>query len=142
MRKPVESEGTNWINDARAVLYLDLGNAMYSLMLRILLQLYSMENRTAEARKVLREGALSLMHGIGAIGAILSQLPASPEVPGVNAGLSFDLIRHFNPIELSSENQLLTERLNQLLAALTELRDDVQFPSHADSLERVQSTIV
>ncbi|MEO7861959.1 MAG: ferritin-like protein [Nitrospirales bacterium] len=142
MRKPVESEGTIWIDDARAVLYLDLGNAIYSLMLRFLLQLYSMENRTAEARKVLLEGALPLMHGIGAIAAILSQLPASPEVSGVNAGLSFDLIRHFNPIELSSENQLLTERLNQLLAALTALRDDGQFPSHADSLERVQSTIV
>ena len=111
-------------------------------MLRFLLQLYSMENRTTEARKALLEGAFSLMHGIGALGAILSQLPASPEVPGVNAGLSFDLIRHFNPIELSSENQLLTERLNEVLAALTALRDDGQFPSHVNSLERVQSTIV
>ena len=142
MRKPVESEGTIWINDARAVLYLDLGNAIYSLMLRFLLQLYSMENRSAEARSVLLEGALSLMHGIGAIGAILSQVPASPDVNGVNAGLSFDLNRHFNPIELTSENQLLTERLNELLAALIALRDDVQFPSHASSLERVHSTII
>jgi hypothetical protein len=60
-----------------------------------------MEHRTAEARKVLLEGAFSLMHGIGAMGAILSQLPASPEIPEVRAGLSFDLNRHFNPIELS-----------------------------------------
>ena len=142
MRKPVESEGTIWINDARAVLYLDQGNAIYSLMLRFLLQLYSMENRTAEARKVLLEGALSLMHGIGAIAAILSQLPASPEVQGVNAGLSFDLNRHFNPIELSSENQLLTERLNEVLVALTGLREDALFPSHAGGLEHVHSAIV
>ena len=142
MRKPVESEGTIWIDDARAVLYLDLGNAIYSLMLRFLLQLYSMENRTVEARKVLLEGAFSLMHGIGAIASILSQLPASPTVPKVNAGMSFDLNRHFNPIELSSENQLLTERLNQLLVVLTELRDDMQFPSHANSLARVHSTLI
>ena len=101
-----------------------------------------MENRTAEARKVLLEGAFSLMHGIGAIGAILSQLPASPKVPGVHAGLSFDLIRHFNPIELSSENQLLTERLSEILAALTGLRDHVQFLSHASSLARVHSTMI
>lgn len=111
-------------------------------MLRVLLQLYSMENRAAEARKVLLEGALSLMHGIVAIAAILSQLPASPGVQGVNAGLSFDLNRHFNPIELSSENQLLTERLNELLAVLRALRDDGQFPFHASSLESVHSTIV
>ena len=142
MRKPVESEGTIWIDDARAALYLDLGNAIYSLMLRFLLQLYSMENRPAEARTVLLEGAFSLMHGLGAIGAILSQLPASPGVQGVNAGLSFDLIRHFNPIELFSENQLLTERLNEVLAALKELRRDVQFPSHAGGLESVHSAIV
>ena len=141
MRKPVESEGTIWINDPRAVPYLDLGNAIYALMLRFLLQLYSMEDRKAEARKVLLEGALSLMHGIGAMGAIVSQLPASPEVPGVHAGLSFDLIRHFNPIELSSENQLLTERLSEMLAALQELRDHVQSPSHASSLARVHSTM-
>ena len=142
MRKPVESEGTIWIDDARAVPYLDLGNAIYSLMLRFLLQLYSMEKRTAEARKVLLEGAFSLMQRIGAIGAILSQLPASPKVPGVNAGLSFDLIRHFNPIELSSENQLLSERLSEMLAALTGLRDHVQVPAHASSLARVHSTMI
>ena len=142
MRKPVESEGTMWINDARAALYLDLGNAIYSLMLRFLLQLYSMENRTAQARKVLLEGALSLMHGIGEVAAILSQLPASLDVTGVNAGMSFDLHRHFNPIELSSENQLLTERLNEMLAALKQLRDDAQYPSHASSLERVNSTLI
>ena len=76
------------------------------------------------------------MHAIGAIGAILSQLPANPEVPGVYAGLSFDLNRHFNPLVLSRENQLLTERLNQMLAALAKLRDHGQFQFHVESLER------
>ena len=142
MRKPVESEGTIWIDDARTALYLDLGNAIYSLMLRFLLQLYYWRIDPRRHGRCFLKGLSHSMHGLGTIGAILSQLPASPDATGVNAGLSFDLIRHFNPIELSSENQLLTERLNEVLAALKEVRDDVLFPSHADSLERVQSTMV
>ena len=37
--------------------------------------------------------------------------------------------------------ELLTERLNQLLAALTELQDHVKVSSHASSLVRVYSTM-
>ena len=46
MRKPIE-RGTVWITDADAVRYLDLGNAIYSFMLRLLLQLYSMERQVS-----------------------------------------------------------------------------------------------
>ena len=142
MRQPLAMEGRVWITDAPAVRYLDLGNAIYSLMLRFLLQLYSMESRSAQARKVLLEGAFSLMHGIGAIGSILSQLTASSGLTDVNAGLSFDLTCYFNPIELSCENRLLTERLNEILAALQDLQNHVQFPPHVSSLEEVLSTII
>jgi hypothetical protein len=142
MRKPVQNAGTVWVNHPTSSLFLDLGNALYSLMLRFLTQVYSVEQRTPEAKKTLLEGAFSLMHSIGVAGSLISKLPATLENSGPNAGLSFALNRHFNPLELSSEKRVLSERLQQLLETIVHLKKISQTEDSSEALQKIESALV
>ena len=54
-----------------------------------------------EPKRRLIEAAMRLMHVLAAISEYLTTLPASPDVPGANAGMSFAMLR---ATELLSEN--------------------------------------
>jgi hypothetical protein len=126
MRKPATPDGRVWVVEPGAARYLDLANALYALMLRFLVQVYSMENRDPVARKTLLEAAFSLMHGVAAIAGLLTKLPASRDYPGTTAGINFALDRYFTPFELASEKLLLVERLDEILDEVQTLRSDVE----------------
>ena len=126
MRKPAIPEGRVWVNGLPAADYLDLANALYGLMLRFLVQVYSMENRERAARKTLLEAAFSLMHAVATIAGLLTKLPASRDFPGTTAGISFALERYFTPSELTSEKLLLVERLDELLDEVQTLRSEAE----------------
>ena len=115
MRKPANPEGRVWVSEPRAARYLDLANALYSLMLRFLVQIYSMEDRRLAARQILLQSAFSMMHALSVVAAMLTTLPASGDYPGITAGVSFALDRYFTPFELSSEKILILERLDELI---------------------------
>jgi hypothetical protein len=118
MRKPANRAGRVWVSEAPAARYLDLANALYSLMLRFLVQVYSMEDRRLAARKILLQSAFSIMHALAAVAALLTRLPAGGDYPGITAGMSFALDRYFTPFELSSEKILLLERLDELIGEI------------------------
>ena len=150
MRKPATPEGRVWVNESRAAHYLDLANALYGLMLRFLVQVYSMENRNGAARKTLLEAALSLMHSVAAIAGLLTKLPASRDFPGTTAGISFALERYITPSELTSEKLLLVERLDEILDEVQTLRNEAQdqpaderklAAEFASSLDSVKNTL-
>jgi hypothetical protein len=150
MRKPAVPEGRVWVNELPAAQYLDLANALYGLMLRFLVQVYSMENRERAARKTLLEAAFSLMHEVAAIAGLLTKLPASRDFPGTTAGISFALERYFTPSELTSEKLLLVERLDEILDEVQTLRNEAQaqLPKErklgaefASSLDSVENTL-
>jgi hypothetical protein len=126
MRKPTTSEGRVWVNETPASDYLDLANALYGLMLRFLVQVYSMENRSRTAKSSLLEAAFSLMHAVAAVATLLTKFPASRDCPGTTAGISFALNRYFTPSELTSEKLLLIERLDEILDDLRTLREDAE----------------
>jgi hypothetical protein len=126
MRKPTTPEGRLWVNQVPAADYLDLANALYGLMLRFLVQVYSMESRSPAAKKALLDGAFSLMHALGAMAGLLTKLPANRNCAGTTAGISFALNRYFTPFELTSEKLLLIERLDEILDDLRTLHDDVE----------------
>ena len=59
--------------------------------------------------------AVDLMHLLGSAGDALARMPASAASPGVNAGLSFTMLRGVEPlIAKSAENQLIHEHLSDL----------------------------
>ena len=137
MRNPIEAGDAVWVNDPAAARYLDLGNSLYALMLRCLVQIYAMERRPASSKKILLDGALTFMHAVARVASLLSRMPANPDQPGVTAGLSFDLNRHFSPLELSSEKLLLIERLDEI----TRLVDGLQQAARNAETTRVLSEI-
>jgi hypothetical protein len=126
MRRPATQDGRVWVHEPSAARYLDLANALYALMLRFLVQVYSMENRDPVARKTLLEAAFSLMHGVAAIAGLLTKLPANRDFPGTTAGINFALDRYFTPFELASEKLLLVERVDEILDEVQTLRSEVK----------------
>ena len=126
MRKPTTSERRVWVNQTPASDYLDLANALYGLMLRFLVQVYSMENRSQSVRNTLLKAAFSLMHAVAAVATLLTKFPASRDCPGTTAGINFALNRYFTPSELTSEKLLLIERLDEILDESRPLRDDAE----------------
>jgi hypothetical protein len=121
MRRPAENDARVWVKAEPAALHMDLGNAIYGLMLRCLVQIYSMEERPAAQKKILLDAAFTLMHVLSRTASDLTRLPAHPDHPGVNAGLSFALNRHFAPFEVGNEKRLLSERLGEIIKTIEAL---------------------
>jgi hypothetical protein len=113
MRKPVAGAERVWVTAEPAASLLDLGNAVYGLMLQILSQTFACDDPADQTR--LMKAAVELMEGCAAAGNGLARLPASPEHPGVNAGLTFAVPRNlgFRPIGVR-QRRLFAERLVEL----------------------------
>ncbi|HUQ25692.1 MAG TPA: ferritin-like protein [Burkholderiales bacterium] len=107
MRKPIESERT-WITGADALPLLDLGNAVYGLLLMLLSRMYSPAK--PDERKLLGGVAVSLMHALSALGTRLARLPSGDPGRG-NAGLTFAVPRN---IGRRGSLVLLRERVLEL----------------------------
>jgi CDGSH-type Zn-finger protein/uncharacterized Fe-S cluster protein YjdI len=117
MRRPPEPQGKVWIEDALSGRYVDLANAIYIQMLRMLLQVYRRPGRSAEQKRFLVQGAHQLMRAIAPVAERLSLLPASPSAPGVTAGMSFAVNRALAALPSgASEGQFIAERFAQLAA--------------------------
>lgn len=115
MRKPLNPENRVWVTDKLAARYMDLANTLYVLMLRILVQIYSIEKRPVKSKKILIECSYTLMHGMANIAEALTFLKSSEESPEILSGMSFAMIRSLAPLERNSEKILLLERLHEIL---------------------------
>jgi len=119
MRSPVSSGPRVQIVSEPAISLLDVGNASYFLMLRILALMSDTQNCLLP-RPVAMAQAMTLMHALADIGTALTALPANPEHPGVNAGLTFTLSRTALGYESpDSAARLIAERM-ELLASHAE----------------------
>lgn len=100
MRRPATAEGHTWINEPQARDKLDLGNAVYGVLLVLLAQLY--EPLAPVERKRVAGAAIQVMHAVAATGEKLARL---------NAGLSFAVPRSPGP---RASLPLIAERLREL----------------------------
>ena len=115
MRKPVEAGDRVHIDDPAAAAVLDLANAVYNHMLRLLTQAYGRTAATLAAKKALVGAAIDSMGVLAAVSAYLATLPASPDAPGVNAGVTFAMLRATEPlVENKSEWALISRRFEEL----------------------------
>jgi hypothetical protein len=114
MRRPPEPEDKVFIDDPSSAQVLDVANAVYGLLLRFLVQAFGREKAHAAQSRFLG-CAIDLMHALARVGSVLAQLPASPSQPGINAGLTFTMLRSVEPLFAGPAEQALTlERLREV----------------------------
>jgi hypothetical protein len=121
MRRPPEPEDKVFVDHPFAARLLDLTNAVYGLLLRFLVQSFGREKGHA-AKPQFLGAAIELMHLLNRLASVLPTLPASTEHPGVNAGMTFTMLRGVEPMFAGlAENTLACEQLRELAAGASAL---------------------
>jgi CDGSH-type Zn-finger protein/uncharacterized Fe-S cluster protein YjdI len=123
LRRPPRPEGRVWIEDDAAIATVDLANASYGLMLRLLGYAYSV--RAPEPDKALAvDLAIGLMQAVTPLGERAARLPAGPSNPHCNAGMSFTSLRDASGFQQSAgARRFFVERLRELAQAAGKLPD-------------------
>jgi hypothetical protein len=119
LRNPAEPEGRVYIDAPDAARLLDFACAVYGVLLRCLVQSFGRSGPSAtDDQKTLVSAAIGLMHVLADASTALARLPASLEREGVNAGMSFTMLRGVEPLLPGPvERRLLAERARDLVAA-------------------------
>ena len=108
------------IVETRAAKTVDLGNALYALMMRALAQVFSPAPLPQELRVAMAAGSTELMYAMQFVGEAATKLPASPGA-ATTAGLTFSLPRSAGQLVQSCAGQILSERTLELATAATAL---------------------
>jgi CDGSH-type Zn-finger protein/uncharacterized Fe-S cluster protein YjdI len=121
LRPPMNPEGRVWIEDAAAAAVVDLANAGYSLMLRLLALTYGIP-RPAPEKALAVDLSLGLMRAVTLLAEHAARLPAGPSHPNCNAGMSFTALRDSAPLPSGpSAARFFVERLGELANAAAQL---------------------
>jgi CDGSH-type Zn-finger protein/uncharacterized Fe-S cluster protein YjdI len=114
LRRPPRPEGRVWLEDPRAIAVVDLANAAYSLMIRLLAYAYALHGPSPE-KSLSVDLAICLMRAVVPLAERAARLPAGPSNPNCNAGMSFTALRDsaaFPPGRAA--RRFFVERLDQL----------------------------
>jgi CDGSH-type Zn-finger protein/uncharacterized Fe-S cluster protein YjdI len=117
LRRPLRPEGRVWIEDPVAASTVDLANAAYALMLRLLAYSYLLQRPDPEKTLVV-ELAAGLMRVMTQLAERAARLPAGPSNPSCHAGVSFTALRDaaaFPPTP--GARQAFCERFSEMLGA-------------------------
>jgi CDGSH-type Zn-finger protein/uncharacterized Fe-S cluster protein YjdI len=109
-------DGMIAITEQTAAKVVDLGNAIYSLMMRTLAQVFSPAPLPAELRTGLAVGSTELMYALQMVGEAATKLVAGAGSPAT-AGLTFALPRSAGQLVQSCASQILSERTDELATA-------------------------
>src|SRR5580658_918170 len=122
LREPPRPEGRVWIENPEAIAVVDLANAAYGLMIRLLAYAYAIRGPQPE-KSLAVDLAVGLMRAITPLAEKAARLPAGPSNPGCNAGMSFIALRDAAPLAPGrAARRLFLERLECLAHAAQELR--------------------
>lgn len=115
MNRPLPDCERVHVDDPLAARVLDLGNAVYGLLVRLLGRMFGPVSGTSDERRDLAGQAIELMHAVSAISDVLTRMPASADHPGVTAGLSFTFSRSLDPLpQHAAAWQVLRERAHEI----------------------------
>lgn len=117
------TEDRTYIDAPDAARLLDFACAVYGLLLRTLVASFGRGGpNAAEDRAALLGVSFGLMHVLGAAATALARLLASPDAPGVHAGMTFTMLRGTEPLIAGEVEQVvITERLRALARVAAEL---------------------
>jgi CDGSH-type Zn-finger protein/uncharacterized Fe-S cluster protein YjdI len=114
LRRPPRPEGRVWIENDAAWATVDLGNASYALMLRLLAYAYLLRGPSAE-KSLTIDLAIGLMQALLPLAEHAARLPAGLSNPHCNAGVTFIALRDPSPFPPGpAARRLFVERLGQL----------------------------
>ncbi|MBV8209031.1 MAG: CDGSH iron-sulfur domain-containing protein [Burkholderiaceae bacterium] len=121
LRRPPRPEGRVWIENPEAVATVDLANASYALMLRLLAYAYAAP-LSDSARSAAPDLGVALMRAITLLGEHAARLPAGPSNPGCHAGVSFITLRDAAALPAGpAAHGFLLERMQEIAAGAREL---------------------
>lgn len=121
LRRPPKPEGRVFIEDPQSAAIVDVANASYQTMLRMLAFAYSVDTGSP-AKAVAVELAVALMKAFTWLAESAARRPAGASNPGVNAGVSFTALRDSAPLlNRASASVFLAERVLELANAATAL---------------------
>lgn len=121
LRRPPNPEGRVWIEHPEAVKTVDLANAAYGLMIRLMTFAYSLPSPDADKAFAVDAG-IGLMQALTLLGERAARLPAGPSNPGCNAGVSFTAPRDASAFpDRKSARTFFIERFEDLARAGGEL---------------------
>jgi CDGSH-type Zn-finger protein/uncharacterized Fe-S cluster protein YjdI len=114
LRRPPIPEGRVWLEDSEASAVVDLANASYQTMLRLIAYAYAVPGPHPEKNLAVDLG-VDLMKALTLLGESAARRPAGPSNPGCNAGVSFTALRDSAPLPRGpSARRFFVERIDEL----------------------------
>ena len=142
MRKPLDPHNRIYIDAPETVHVLDLANALYGHMLRCLVQSYGRGSGEETDKRLFLNAAIDLMEVLTLVGPYLASLPASKSHPGVNAGVTFTMLRDVARLPRGpSEKRMMAERVAEIAKhARHVFPEGHELAGIAESLDRVMTS--
>jgi CDGSH-type Zn-finger protein/uncharacterized Fe-S cluster protein YjdI len=121
LRRPPRPEGRVWIEAPGTAVTVDIANAAYGLMLRLLAYTYSVPAPHPHKALSLDLG-IGLMQAMTPLAELAARMPAGLSNPDCNGGVSFTALRDSAPLPVGvSSQRFFVERLQELADASTTL---------------------
>jgi CDGSH-type Zn-finger protein/uncharacterized Fe-S cluster protein YjdI len=139
LRRPPRPEGRVWLENPEAIAVVDLANASYGLMLRLLAYAYAIPAPCAE-KSLSTDLAIGLMQAMVPLAERAARLPAGPSNPHCHAGMSFTALRDAAALPPGrGARRFFVERFAQLADVGTTLRScgDQRAVAAADLLNKL-----
>jgi len=122
LRRPPRPEGRVWLENREAIAVVDLANAAYGLMLRLLAYAYALPGPAAE-KSLSVDLAICLMRAVVPLAERAARLPAGPSNPDCHAGMSFTALRDNAALPPGrAARRFFVERFGQLSEVAESLR--------------------
>jgi len=114
MTKSMFHEGRVFIGAAEAAQVLDLANSVYGHMLRCMVQAFGRHD-DPKGKRFFVDIAIDLMEVLPKLCSHLASLPADPHHPGVNAGMTFTMLRDIARLPSGpGEMRVMAERVVEM----------------------------
>jgi len=121
LRRPPNPEGRVWIEDPEASAIVDIANASYQTMLRLIAYSYALRSPDPEKAFAVDLG-IGLMKALTMLGESAARRPAGPSNPNCNAGVSFTALRDSAPLPRgASTRRFFVERIAELAKGAAKL---------------------
>ncbi|MGE0045752.1 MAG: ferritin-like domain-containing protein [Hyphomonadaceae bacterium] len=134
LRRPPIAEGRVWLEDEASAAIVDVANAAYQTMLRLIAYSYAVPGPSAEKSLAVDLG-IDLMKAMTLLGESAARRPAGPSNEGCNAGMSFTALRDSAPLQRgASARRFFTERMNELARYAARLDQEDQRVARATGL--------
>lgn len=124
LRRPVRAGKRVWIENEEAAEAVDLANAAYALMLRLIAYSY-VTDRAHPHKRLAVDLGIGVMRAVAELANFAARLPAGPSNPDCHAGMSFTALRDAAPLPAGDAAvRFFRERFAELSSAASRFARD------------------